>query len=373
MNAIANRPATAQNGAAAARVTSNRPTRILIVSHDFYPTLGGIETAGMTLANGLAKRGYDVTVATDTEGGPDDGLPFRIVRLPNEIERVRIIMQADLVWQNHVNLRLAWPVFIVRRPMVVAHHIWLDVSGVQGLRFGFIKRIACRFGQNVYVSEALRNDVGLPGPIIPNTFDPETFRVTPGVERDRDVAFLGRLVPVKGADILVNALGILAAQGLPLKATLIGEGPEEAALKELADLRSVSSHTEFAGPMRSHALAHLLNRHKIVVVPSRWEEPFGIVALEALACGCVVTVAESGALPEVVGPCGPTFAKNDPASLAARLRELIENPALLQRHRDAIPAHLAQFGEEAHIDSCEAVIRQTLAVWRTGKSSVQPA
>ena len=57
--------------------------RILICSFDFYPRIGGTETAGMTLATGLCERGYQVTVVTATAGANDDAnFPFAIVRQP---------------------------------------------------------------------------------------------------------------------------------------------------------------------------------------------------------------------------------------------------------------------------------------------------
>lgn len=352
-------PATARIASRGADAPFDPPLKVLISSYDFYPTLGGTETAGMTLALGLAQRGYEVTVVTDTPGEPEH-FPFKIVRQPSPLQLIRLVRNADLLWQNHVSLRLCWPVFFMRRPTVFAHHIWLKVGGVQDLRLGSLKRLACMTGQNVFVSSVLQKDVGLPGPIIPNAYDASTFRLMPEVERDRDVAFLGRFVKVKGADTLVDAIGHLARQGMPLNATFIGDGPEKTALKARAVSQGIEAHTEFPGLVRGVPLARLLNRHKIVVVPSRWEEPFGIVALEALACGCVVVVAESGALPEVIGPCGPTVPKNDAAALAGALRTLLTDAAGFRAYREAIPAHLGKFTEAAHIDACEAVIRASV-------------
>jgi len=58
------------------------------------------------------------------------------------------------------------------------------------------------------------------------------------------------------------------------------------------------------------------------VVPSRWNEPFGVVAVEALACGCRVLAAESGALPSIVGQAN-VYQPNTPDALAARLEEML--------------------------------------------------
>ncbi len=59
---------------------------------------------------------------------------------------------------------------------------------------------------------------------------------------------------------------------------------------------------------------------------SRFDEPFGIVALEGIACGCVVVGSEGGGLPEAIGPCGRTFKNGDAQDLARVLAELLRHP-----------------------------------------------
>jgi glycosyltransferase involved in cell wall biosynthesis len=79
------------------------------------------------------------------------------------------------------------------------------------------------------------------------------------------------------------------------------------------------------------------------VVPSRWREPFGIVALEGIACGCVVVGSAEGGLAEAIGPCGLTFPNGDAQALANALSRLLENPAECDRLRQNAAAHLARF------------------------------
>ena len=71
-----------------------------------------------------------------------------------------------------------------------------------------------------------------------------------------------------------------------------------------------------------------------------WQEPFGIVALEAIGCGCVVVGSAGGGLPEAIGPCGVTFPNHDAAALARRLAELLESGEKIAALRAAAPAHL---------------------------------
>ena len=339
--------------------------RILITVGPFHPSLGGIETATQVLATGLTERGHDVTVVTPTPGGTD-GYPFKVVRRPKATAFLRLARDSDLVWQNHVSLRLLWPLIFVPRPLVIMHHIWLRSDAATETSNGFLKQLACRFGHNVFVSGILRDAAGLPGPIVPNSYNERTFRHLPAVPRDRDVVYLGRLKPFKGPDLVIDALARLAAGNKRLTATMIGMGPQADELKQRADKAGIAAQVEFPGTMEGETLVHALNRHRILVVPSRWEEPFGLVALEGLACGCVVVVANSGGLPEVIGPCGPTVPKNDFIALAAELDRLLSNPEILADYRQRIPQHLSKYRTAIMLDACEAVIADAVA---TGKRS----
>ena len=79
-----------------------------------------------------------------------------------------------------------------------------------------------------------------------------------------------------------------------------------------------------------------------MVVPSVWEEPFGIVALEGLACGCVPVVTRSGGLPDAVGACGVVVPKNDAPGLADELGRLVADEPARRRLLAHAPEHLAR-------------------------------
>ena len=76
----------------------------------------------------------------------------------------------------------------------------------------------------------------------------------------------------------------------------------------------------FAGYVQGEDLARLLNGHRVLVVPSRWAEPFGLVGLLGVSCGCFVIASETGGLGEAIGPGGVMV----PNGNAARLAEEIE-------------------------------------------------
>jgi glycogen synthase len=339
--------------------------RILICSYEFYPHIGGIETAGMTLALGLAERGYDITVVTTSPAADkrDAVFPFSIIRKPGTLELLRLFQATDFVWHNQVSLRLLWPLSLVHRPLVLVHHCSLAerTTDATPAPLGGLKRAACMLGRNAFVSDALRRAIDLPGPIIYNAYDEMNFHLWPDVVRDRDVVFLGHLVRPKGADVLIDALALLAAKGVRLRATLIGAGPQDEALKAQVSSHGLGDVVEFTGVLRGEALSRTLARHRMMAVPSRGFEALPISALEALACGCVLVGSDSGGVPEAIGPCGIVIARDSAPELAAALERLTTDTALHESCRARIPQQLALFSKKALLDNCEQLIRDATA------------
>jgi glycosyltransferase involved in cell wall biosynthesis len=176
--------------------------------------------------------------------------------------------------------------------------------------------------------------------LIPNPYEASLFRVDDSIARSGDLVALGRLVSDKGFDLLVEALALLAQEGCRPKLTIIGEGPEKEALIHMAQDRRVADQITFLGARTGPELAEELNRHRIAVIPSRWKEPFGIVALEAIACGCVAVGSREGGLSDAIGPCGPTFPNGDAPALAQALSRLLKTPGLLLQYRQHAQEHL---------------------------------
>jgi glycosyltransferase involved in cell wall biosynthesis len=147
-------------------------------------------------------------------------------------------------------------------------------------------------------------------------------------------------------DILLEALGLLAGVGLAPRLTVVGEGPERPELEGQARRLGIADRVELLGTRTGEELVRLLNRHRVLVVPSRYNEPFGIVALEGIACGCVVLGSEGGGLPEAIGPCGFTFRNGDAADLARVLAPLLRDPGAGRALLEAAPEHLAAHSSE---------------------------
>jgi glycosyltransferase involved in cell wall biosynthesis len=308
--------------------------KILFCSVPYQPSVGGIETVSSLLAAEFHARGHGVTLVTQTPSDDPEAADFRIVRRPSARTLWQLVQDADVVFHNNISLRLAWPMLALRKPWVVAHHTWIPRQGV-----GRLKRWLLRRATNISVSQAIANDIPGASSIVPNPYRAALFRRLPQPARVRELVFVGRLVSDKGVDILLRAVHHLQQDGRRLTATLVGDGPEEAALRALAAQLGLDG-LEFAGRQSGSALVSILNQHQLLVVPSTWEEPFGVVVLEGLACGCVPVVAGSGGLPDAAGPCGVVFAKGDARALADALGGLLDDPARVQRLLNQADEHL---------------------------------
>jgi glycosyltransferase involved in cell wall biosynthesis len=97
----------------------------------------------------------------------------------------------------------------------------------------------------------------------------------------------------------------------------------------------------------------------VAVVPSIWPEPFGLVALEAMAAGRPVIASAAGALPEILGDgkAGVLVPPGDPGALRAALERLLGDPALRQRLADQAARRAREFGADAVVPRVEAAYR----------------
>jgi glycosyltransferase involved in cell wall biosynthesis len=209
-------------------------------------------------------------------------------------------------------------------------------------------------------SHALVRYLPFPAEYVPTPFRSELLRVMPEVKRDRDVVFAGRVIREKGVDVLLRALAVLRDRGRKYSATIIGKGQHEQEFRALSAELGLEGQVEFAGVKFGEEFARLLNRHEVMVVPSMWDEPFGTVAAEGIACGCVVVASESGGLPDTVGPCGVLFPRGDAGALADRLEELLEHRDQLGKYREKAQEHLAQFRQDVSAEARLRVFRKAL-------------
>jgi glycosyltransferase involved in cell wall biosynthesis len=173
--------------------------------------------------------------------------------------------------------------------------------------------------------------------------------------------FVGRLAHHKGIEHLVHAA---AHVGPEVRILIAGSGPRRAHLETLA--RRIGQHHKvtFLGRVERDELPPLIAASDLLVLPSVTRlEAFGIAALEAMAAGRPVVVTDIPGVREVVeaGVTGLTARPLDPRDLAARIRELAEDPALRAsmgaQGRKRVEAH---FATPRVVDRLEAVYRDVL-------------
>jgi D-inositol-3-phosphate glycosyltransferase len=173
---------------------------------------------------------------------------------------------------------------------------------------------------------------------------------------ERTLLFVGRIEPLKGIDTLIEAIVLLRDQGeferYPFCLAVIGGEPEinqdsmSAEMARLQELRAKFGLTNlitFLGKRDQDTLPYYYSAAEAVVVPSQYES-FGMVALEAMACGTPVVASQVGGLAFLVqdGVTGYTVPTSDPHALADRLLSLIKDPDL----RDRMGKQAAEFAKD---------------------------
>jgi len=318
--------------------------KMLFTSHRFSPDIGGIEVNSEILARYFASQNHEVRLVTQSLGGDDVDFPFEVRRRPTAKELFALHRWADVVYQNNIELGALWPVLFTRKPTVISVRTWIRANDGRVRPVDHLKKwVLSRADAVIAISEAIRRDSFKGAVVIGNPYRSSLFRVIPEMRRDNSVVFFGRFVSDKGADLLIRSFAEIKEVSGGL--TLIGSGPAEQELRRLAD--SLGVHVRFTGALQGEELVRELNRHEILVVPSRWQEPFGNVALEGMACGCVVVGSDGGGLPDAIGPGGVLFERGDVGSCAAQLDRLLQNRALRDTIRSSAISHLESHREAA--------------------------
>lgn len=165
--------------------------------------------------------------------------------------------------------------------------------------------------------------------VVPNGIDlarfqertlPQPLTAEPG--RGEKLVYVGQLIRAKGVHTLLEAM-----VGIDAELLVAGSGPERGELEAFA--KSHTLNVTFLGQVAD--VAALYSEAAVAVVPSEWAEAFGLVAIEAMACGTPVIASDAGALPEVIGDAGVIFRTGDAAELRAKLMALLGNTGERQR------------------------------------------
>ena len=242
----------------------------------------------------------------------------------------------------------------------------LDHTTLRGKAYLAMERVLIPRGdlylfESGYSADVFHAKVGQPAGlvrVIHNGASPAEFADVALAPEASDLVFVGELRPVKGIDVLLDALALLHRDGLPLTATLIGDGPDVTALQTQAERLSLAAAVRFvpAMPMRQ-ALAH----GRFLIIPSR-AESLPYVVLEAAAAGRPQITTNVGGIPEIYGPLAPALVPpGDAPALAAGIRQAVTNPvataALTQQLKEQVAT---SFSVDTMVDGVLAGYEQAL-------------
>jgi len=244
----------------------------------------------------------------------------------------------------------------IRTPFIIASA--QNLPKIYPIPFRWFERWALRKARGAYVcntaaGERLRR-AGFSGELtlLPLGVDVEQYhpqdRLAPS-EYLR-VGYVGRLTYEKGVAVLLTAL----AHDVRLHAVIVGSGPEEDELIDLADRLGVNDRVTFIGHVDSERLSDVYRQFDVLAVPSiprkGWIEQFGRVAVEAQAAGVPVVASAVGSLPDVIGSAGLLVPPMDPDALATALTRFLDEPGLWEELRAAALTSVKKFTWEAIAD-----------------------
>ena len=209
-----------------------------------------------------------------------------------------------------------------------------DMRGSRGPseRADVLRRLAQVMTSSSYLRDRFLQGTGAGNSsvaVLPNCID---LRALPVREKENLILFAGRVVAEKGTDVFAAACATALPQLPGWRAEIIGADRSREGGPDTEFMRGVRATAEAAGigmpGYRDYpAVLDAMARAAIVVVPSRWAEPFGLTALEALGAGATLVVSRRGGLPEIGGEAAVYIDPEDAASLAATLVALARDPA----------------------------------------------
>jgi len=319
--------------------------KILFFTHKFYPEIGGIEVNSEILAESFHNEGHEVILVTWTKETGYKKFPYKVIRKPNFIQLFKLHLWAKVIFENNPCLRLSWPGVFIRKPSVIALRTWIARSNGELVWKDKFKLLWLKRAKGIItVSNGVRDRYWPTATVIGNPYRYKLFRILPNIVRNKDFVFLGRLVSDKGVDLAINAFSSLLKtsdyNSLNGTFTIVGDGPQLESLEELTKNLGLQDRIIFTGALKGEELVACLNSHRYLIVPSLWAEPFGNVALEGMACGCLPIVSDGGGLPDAVGKAGLTFKSGSEEALVCTIKNVLNDSSLEDELRRNAIIHL---------------------------------
>jgi glycosyltransferase involved in cell wall biosynthesis len=306
------------------------PLRVGLIAPPWLPVppagYGGIETIINVLARGLAAHGHEVVLFAAADStcpvelrsaiGPGPGVDVggSAVEIHHAVSAYESLRDVDLI-HDHTGIG-PLVAFGERRPNVVTtnHNLF---SPPYGSGFALVSRSVAVVAISAHQASTAR-DIAI-AQVIHHGLDPDAFPI--GTGDGGMLVFLGRMSPSKGPD---RAIAIARAAGVPI--VLAGKQHTDAEREFFeAKIRpQLGGDVSFVGELGPLDKMALLGEAAALINPISWDEPFGMVMVEALACGTPVLAFGRGAAPEIVAPGVTGFLADDDDGLIDAVKHLEE-------------------------------------------------
>lgn len=350
------------------------PLRIAITVDPEYPVppplYGGVERIVDMLVSGLVARGHHVTLFAhpDSRAIAQRVVPWPGGKSQSRLDTVRnMALLARTVAREkfdvvHSNSRIAYltPILPLNVPKIMTYHRHITRRTVaMGAR---LARGSLRF---TAVSQWLNRDVASIGRwhVVPNGVPIKTYKFEANVAKDAPLVFLGRLQEIKGPHL---AIEIAKRSGRAL--ILAGNVPPEhqawfsSEIQPHLDDRQI----RFVGPVNDAKKSELLGAASALLMPILWDEPFGMVMTEAMACGTPVLALNRGAVSEIIEQGRTGFFADDVQDLVAAAGRIDE----LDRFHCRRVTEM-RFSEDAVVEGYLDVYRQAMKAQHSRREMTQ--
>jgi len=330
--------------------------KILYWTDLFLPHIGGIETFSMDLIPALQSRGHDVTVLTsqidERPAAREQMGSIPVHRFPtwnalrsNNLKLLSSTRRAITAFKQQLNpdiihLHFGATAYLhlqtqtaLGPPTLTTVHALPESSLKENSVFSKVARASQAVNA---VSSKGRQLLGRAFPDLVDRFSfvyyglgpslSGAIKVVPPSFHKPVILCLGRLTPQKGFDLALKAFAQVEPQSPKARLLIVGEGPEETALKQLAATLGISHRVNFMGPVPPHAVPEVLNQASMVLLPSRYEG-LPLVALEAARMQRPIISSDVDGLPELVRDqeSGLVLAENNERELAKAILYLLQN------------------------------------------------
>lgn len=362
--------------------------RLLLSSHG--ANLYGAERVLLALAEGFASRGHQVTLEVPHHGPIDASVPRthgvevvysgrpkppsgagRALRYglgaPYHVHRLRGLIEssgAEVVWVNSlVNPLAAFAARLARVPVVWHLHECSFPGAVGRMAERVVGRAELPLFVSRYVAASYPHLVRTGhGRVLPNAlFDGPEATPLPDRE-DLTVGYVGQLKPRKRPHELIEALALVDG----VRAVLVGDGPYRPSIEASVARLGLEERVSLRGFLPD--VRSFYAEVDCVVIPSV-DEPFGLVALEAMAAGRPIVAANSGALPEVLEDAALYYTPSAVGELARQLDRLRREPALRHRLRARGLERVSFYSRERWLAQAEEHARKVAVPGKNGRTN----